>query len=387
MAAPVVERVEVFPVSVPVTKTFTFASGSAGAAGAGAPHVFVRVTGSDGAVGWGEGRPMPGWSYETVESVVTTLRRYVASAVVGMPASDRWALHRRMQRVIGRGPSVGQPIARSAIDMALHDLAARQAGLSLRAFLGGSDARNRVALSWTVTAHEPEGAAAEVTQALDAGFMNLNFKAAIAPVRTWHDAALGSAIRESAGKEAFVWADANQGYQLHQARLAARSFLDVGVDVLEQPLAADQLPLMVQLRAQTALPLAVDEASVGATEFLRYVEARLVDYVVVKLSRNGGIWPTMQQLAIAEAAGLPILVSGLTETLLSKVAACQVASVYGFEGPAALNGNQFLDEAALYPEKGAIEQGATVMLPESPGIGVVPDFAALERLAIRELWQ
>lgn len=43
----------------------------------------------------------------------------------------------------------------------------------------------------------------------------------------------------------------------------------------------------------------------------------LVDYLVVKVTRSGGLWPSLQQLAVAAAAGLPFLVSGLTDSFLS----------------------------------------------------------------------
>ena len=99
-------------------------------------------------------------------------------------------------------------------------------------------------------------------------------------------------------------------------------------------------------------------------------------------ARSGGIWPTLQQMATAEAAGLPLLVSGLTDSLLTKVAACQVALVYGFEGPAALNGSQFVDESALFPDKARIEFDGAVHLGSEPGIGVVPDAAGLAELSV-----
>jgi muconate cycloisomerase len=374
-----IERVEVFPARLPLIKTFTYASGSAGAAGERAPHVFVKITDSAGETGWGEARPSPGWSYETQESVTTTIRQHLAPAVLGLPTSDRWGLHRQMHRAIGRGPSTGQPIARAALDMAVHDLCARAAGLSLRCFLGGDDGRREVALSYTVTGHEPEAAAADVRAAQAEGYRHFNFKAAVHPET---DVAAGEAIRRAAGPDAFVWADANQGYTLAQARRAVDGFARVGVDVLEQPFPADQLHLMRQLRAGTNLPLAVDEASVGPADFFAYAAAGLVDYLVVKLTRNGGVWPTVQQIAVAEAAGIPLLVSGLTDSFLGKVAACQVAAVFGFSGPAALNGTQFIDEAVLYPDKPGIERGGTVHLPDTPGVGVRPDEAALERYLV-----
>jgi muconate cycloisomerase len=230
-----------------------------------------------------------------------------------------------------------------------------------------------------VTAHDAEAARDEVRQARRGGYRHFNFKAAVAPAT---DIAVARAVRDAAGPEAFVWADANQGFVLPAARRVVGAFAEAGVDVLEQPMAADRLHLLRALRRACALPLAVDEASVGPADFFAYAAEGLVDYLVVKVTRSAGIWPTLQQIATAEAAGLPLLVSGLTDSLLTKVAACQVALVYGFEGPAALNGSQFVDESALFPDKARIEFDGTVHLDSAPGIGVAPDAAALAELCV-----
>jgi L-alanine-DL-glutamate epimerase-like enolase superfamily enzyme len=375
-----IATVEVFPVHLPMIRSFSFASGSAGKAGGKAPHVFVKLTDSDGAVGWGEGRPVPGWSPETLESVTTTLRGYLAPAVIGLPVTDRWGFHRAMQRIIGRGPSTGQPIARAALDMALHDLLAKRAGLSLRAFLGGGNQRNRMALSYTLTGHDRASVSEEMDAGQAAGFLHFNFKAAVAPET---DVEVAETVKDRIAPGGFVWADANQGFQLHNARRVARAFESIGVDMLEQPLPADQFDQMRSLRASTAIPLAVDEASVGPADFARYVAAGLVDYLVVKVTRSGGIWPTVQQIAVAEAAGLPMLVSGLTDGFLTKVAVCQTALAYGFAGPAALNGSQFTDDGTLFPEKASLEHGGAIHLTDAPGIGVGPDEDALQVLALQ----
>ena len=98
---------------------------------------------------------------------------------------------------------------------------------------------------------------------------------------------------------------------------------------------------------------------------------------MVKVTRSGGIWPSLQQIAIAEAAGLPMLVSGLTDGFLTKMAVCQMALAFGFAGPAALNGSQFTDDSALFPTKSTFEYDGSVHLTDEPGIGVEPDEAAL----------
>lgn len=370
--------VEAFPVEVPVTKTFAFASGTAGVAGSVVVVPFVKVSDSDGNVGWGEGRPSPSWNYETADSILSTIRAYLAPVVLGMEASDRWGLHQRMRSVIGLGPSTGMPVAKAALDIALHDLGARAAGLTLRAFLGGSDDRREVELSFTVTSHEPVAAREEVAHATAAGFRHLNFKVGVEPGT---DVAVAQAIREEAGPAAFVWADANQGLALHEARLLCERLRDVGTDVLEQPLRADTPHLMSRLRESTLLPLATDESTVSPADFLALASVGAVDYLIVKVTRSGGLWPTMQQIAVADAAGLQLLVSGLTDCMLTKAAACAAAAAVGFTGPAAMNGSQFLDDAELFPSKPEIEDGGVVRLGSEPGLGISPDEAAVRRHA------
>jgi L-alanine-DL-glutamate epimerase-like enolase superfamily enzyme len=377
-----IEKIEVFPIRLPITGTFRFASGSAGQAGETAPFVLVKLTDSEGETGWGEGRPMPQWSYETLESVTTTIRNYLAPAILGQEIMDRRGLHRRMHSAIGRGPSTGFPIAKAAVDMAVHDLCSRSAGLPLRAFLGGSVANNTVALSYTLTEHTAETAWREVDAARAKGFRHFNFKVAVSSTS---DVAVARAVRLAAGSDAFVWADANQGLLPHEAPVIARGLADAGVNVLEQPFPADQLHLLRRLRQQCPLPLAVDEASVSPADFFHYAAEGLVDYLVVKVTRSGGLWPSLQQIAVAASAGLPLLVSGLTDGLLTKMAVCQLALASGFCGPAALNGSQFVNESALYPDKSEIEFDGAVHLCNQAGIGIRPRQQAIEQFLVKDM--
>lgn len=375
----IIKTVEVFPVGVPITRGFTFASGNAGAAGQTAVLVLVKVTDSSGETGWGEGRPIPTWSYETAETVVATLRHQLAPAVIGAEVWDRAGLHRRMFQAVGRGPSTGQPIAKAALDLALHDLCARAAGLTLRNFLGGGSQPTTLPLSWTCTAHTADEAIRDVEAGLAAGFVHFNFKAAVTPET---DLAVAREIVRHAPAGAFVWADCNQGFALHEAVRMARKFEELGVGLLEQPLASDQMHLLEQLRERTGIALAVDEACVSPGDFFAHARAGLVDFLVVKLTRSGGVWPTLQQLGVASAAGLPAVVSGLSDGLLTKMAACQVAAAFGVKHPLALNGSQFLNETALYPEKDKYESRGTVFLDQALGIGVHPIEAKVRALTL-----
>ena len=373
-----IRSVEVFPVGVRVKSTFTFASGSAGGAGDEAILIYVKVTDEDGMIGWGECRPIRQWSYETPESAVTTLRRYLAPAVQGHAIADRAGLHAKMNAAIGRGTSMGQPIAKSAIDMALHDLLAKRARLPLREFLGGARERRELSISFTITGHTDEAAKRQMLESQAEGYRHFNFKAAVEPKT---DIAVASALKATIAEGGFLWSDANQGFDIVGAKLVGRAFEEIGVDILEQPLPADRFTGMAELRRATRIPLAVDEASVSPNDFLNYVTAGLVDYLIIKVTRSGGLWPSLQQIATAQAAGLPMLVSGLTDGLLTKIAACQLASVFRVTGPVALNGTQFIEEEALYPAKAEVESNGRIRLNDAPGIGVEPDAGYLKRFA------
>ncbi len=364
------QEITVHAVGVPITRGFTFASGSAGIAGERAGLVLVRVRDSEGCVGWGQSRPVPSWSYETIHSAVSTLRQYLAPALIGHNPWDRAGAHARMFARIGRGPSEGMPIAKSALDLALHDLIARRAGQPLRALLGGPATAAAIPLSWTCTAHDVATIDADVGEGLAAGLRHFNFKAAVTPAS---DIALARRLAQLVPAGSFLWADCNQGFTLPDAIRVVGAFEECGVSLLEQPLPADQPHLLEALRARTKLPLAVDEACVSAGDFFDYLRRGLVDYFVLKLPRSAGVWPSTIQLAVSQAAGVPFVVSGLADGLLTKVASAQVAAAYGVNRPMALNGSQFLDESALFPDKAKWEHAGAVHLDGTPGIGPIPD--------------
>ena len=374
-----IARIEVFPIGLRVTRAFSFASGSAGGAGATAPFVVVKAIDGDGAVGWGMARPLPQWSYETIATVVATLRGQLIPSVLGLDPWDRNALHQRMQAVIGRGPSSGQPVAKAALDLAVHDLCARRAGVPLRCLFGGGGGRVSLPLSWTCTAHQPDDVSQDVEAGLRCGMVHFNFKAAVAPNT---DIAVARAIRQLAPRGAFVWADCNQGFQLADAVRVAAAFEEIGVDLLEQPFSADQPHLLESLRGRTRLPLAIDEACVSPGDFFDYARRGLVDYLVLKLTRTPGLWPSWQQAAMAAAMHLPAVVSGLTDGLLTKLAAAHLAAASGVTQPLALYGSQFLDEDALFPTKSEHEHSGAVHLGTAAGLGIEPDESALRALAL-----
>ncbi len=74
---PTIERVETWAINYPVSGKFKFFENTQGRP-AGRPTVVVKLTADDGTTGWGQSVPTLRWSYETLESVRSTIDRYLA---------------------------------------------------------------------------------------------------------------------------------------------------------------------------------------------------------------------------------------------------------------------------------------------------------------------
>lgn len=89
-----IARVESFPLMYPTVGRFKFFEGPSGRP-SGRPAVVVKITADNGAVGWGQSVPVPKWSYETLESVHSTITRYLTPELLGAIRSTSTACTRR----------------------------------------------------------------------------------------------------------------------------------------------------------------------------------------------------------------------------------------------------------------------------------------------------
>jgi L-alanine-DL-glutamate epimerase-like enolase superfamily enzyme len=367
-------KIDVFPAPIPMTGAFAISSGTIAEKGAVAIHIFVRATADDGTIGWGECRPIALWSYETAHTVVTSLRHYIVPALIGHDPFDVAGLHAKMNHAIAWGTSTGQPIAKSGVDIAVHDLIAKKLGVPLWRLLGGT--KRDVNLSWTLTAKSPQDVGDDIKKARKLGYQHFNYKVGNDPER---DVAMGREIRKIVGPKPYVWADANGAYDLPTAMAVANRLAEAGVNVLEQPIRPGDYVGLRRLCAHSDLPIAVDEGLVSPADLLQMLELDGIDVVVGKVTRSGGLWPSRHIYDIGRAAGLPLLLSGLTDATCTLVVASCLAAAYGIDAPCALNGPQFLDDWTCAGESPL--KGGKVILSDRPGHGVRLDEARIEREA------
>jgi len=370
-----IARIETIPLTYPTIGRFKFFEGPDGKP-LGRQSVIVRITADDGSVGYGQSVPINKWSYETLETVQSTIERYLAPVLLGKDVFDTAGIQAAMDRVIAPSFSTGQPICKAGIDLALFDLT----GKLLNQTAGqrwNRKGKDRITLSWTLNPVTLDDVPALIEAGRKRGYRNFNIKVAPDPR---FDVELCRIVKKLV-PDGFLWADANGGYDEATALDVAPKLADAGVAVLEQPLRPSRLTGYQKLKKQGALPIIMDESVVNSAELEEFIKLNMLDGVAMKPARCGGLTEARRQIEILEKHNLMFLGSGLTDPDLSLAASLLLYGAYDLKFPAALNGPQFLDgsilQTPLQPVDGAIP------LPRGVGLGVAVDEAEMARRRAR----
>ena len=330
------------------------------------PTIVLRLTDENGVEGFGQSVPIETWTYETIETVETTLRHYLAPVVLGADPSDIAGIHARMERAIRPSFSVGQPLAKAAIDLACYDLWGRQTKKPVTALLGGAKT-DRVRLSWTINAPTLAGAETLLAQGRALGYSNFNVKVGY-PQNTTYDVELVRLVTSFA-PDGFHWCDANTSYDLDTAREMAPKFADLGLKALESPLPPNRLRDYQALKRQGALPILMDEGIVAPDEVAEFIALDMFDGIAMKVARCGGLWNATRIAALLREHDLLLFASGLTDPELSMAASAHFFGWAGLELPAALNGPQYIAERGT-SDAAFRARGDVMPVPTGPGFGI-----------------
>ena len=370
-----IARVESFPINYPTLGRFKFFEGPAGRP-SGRQAVVIKITADNGVVGWGQSVPVPRWSYETLETVHSTLTRYLAPEVLGRDPFDFGGLHTAMNHAIAPSFSTGQPICKAGVDLALFDLTGKLLRQSA-AQRWQRQGRARLTLSWTLNPRTLDEVEGLVAQGKARGYRHFNVKVAPDPKL---DLELCRIVKRLV-PEGFLWADAHGGYDEATALDVMPKLAKLGVPVLEQPLPANRLTGYQRLKKQGALPIIMDEGIVSAVELEEFIKLGCLDGVAMKPARCGGLTEARRQIEVVLNAGLMFLGSGLTDPDSSLAASLILYGAYDLKYPAALNGPQFINGSVLkQPFK--VENGA-LAVPTGPGLGVEIDESKIEPFSVK----
>jgi len=248
----------------------------------------------------------------------------------------------------------GNYAAKSAIDMALHDRLGKVLGVPLYR-LWGLDPNETPCTSFTIGLDEPEMMQQKVREASEYPILKVK-------LGTSHDLEIIRTLREVTDKPIYV--DANTAWTPKEAVRKIRELVPYGIELIEQPTHPDDLEGLKFVREHSELPIIADESVKRATDIPALVGC--VDGVNIKLVKCGGLLEAMRIIHVARAHGLQIMIGCMIESSLGITAAAHLTPLVDY---ADLDGHLLI---ANDPYSGVRLEAGKLILPNLPGIGVIP---------------
>lgn len=283
-----IERVEAVPVSCTLPRPVGDGRGIQGTV----PRLLVKITSSDGHVGWGEGGP----------AVIGTLqiRRVIAPLLIGADPTAIDPLFDRLSRAGISGGLLG------AVDIALWDLLGHIQGRSVATMLGG--VRNpRVPAyaslhNYSSTTDLSQEMTDLVLDAKSRGFRALKLKIGGRPAR--EDRRYIEAARRAAGDDMDLMADANQTYELPLAVKVGRLLEDLGYRWYEEPLRRLDVAGYTHLCQTLDIAIAGGEGASRPSDIQALCTARAIQIAQPDVAGVGGISPSRFLPTLASLQGV-----------------------------------------------------------------------------------
>lgn len=320
----------------------------------------VEVVDSDGQRGFGEAPQVWRVTGESLAGAEACLSGPLTDTVRGRSVDDLADLTSDVAAAV-----VGNFGAKAAMDVALHDLAARRLHIPLPRLLGAS--RTEVETDVTLSAGSPEALADAARARTDEGFGVLKVKVGLDPET---DFAAVHAVRTAVGPDVRIRLDANQAWTARQAIRLIRNLEDADLDVefVEQPVAAHDLRALAQVTASVDTPIMADETVFGLRDLTAVIEHGAADLVNIKLAKCGGLSVAVAMVRLATAHGVGFIVGSMMEGPIGLGAAASLVAAFGSTLTSDLDAAWWV---AGHPVMGGlVYDGSTVVLPSGAGLGV-----------------
>jgi o-succinylbenzoate synthase len=288
--------------------------------------VIFAVDGTSGLSGYGEAAPWPGFGTESLDEALAAL-------------TDAGRLLHGLEIEPGEWPAPvalrlrNAAAARAAVQGALCDLAAREAGLTLADFLAlrgvafcGAVLRE-VPVQALLIERVPEALRLEAQRAAAAGFAAAKIKLGAASLD--EDLARARAARLGLGPGVLLRGDANGAWNEGKARDALAAVEQFDFDYVEQPLPADDVAGLARLRRRSTVRIAADESVSTEEGALRVIAAEAAQVFVLKPAMLGGAARALEIATLVRKAGSEVVFSHAFESAVGARHALHCAAAWG----------------------------------------------------------
>ena len=313
----------------------------------------------------------PNYSPETIDTAWLAITEWLASRVIGRAISAPGDVLPLLEHDIR-----GHLMAKAAVEMGVWGLEATKLGMPLGKLLGGTREEIDVGISLGIQP-SPDALVRRVTDALAAGYRKVKIK-----IMPGADVAFVRAARAAAGPAAPLMADANNAYTLDDAA-HLQELDELGLMMIEQPLAWDDLVRHAELQRRLKTPICLDESITSverAQDMLTLGSGRIVN---IKPGRVGGLASSLAIHDFCQSHDIPVWCGGMLESGIGRAYNVALASLPNFVKPGDVSPSaRYWDRDIVTPEWTMSGRG-TIAVPAGAGLGVDIDRDRIENLTVR----
>jgi muconate cycloisomerase len=326
--------------------------------------VVLRLRTDSGIEGLGEATTIGGLSYgeESPESIKSALDTYIGPVLLDQDPRNINAVMAEIECYV-----VGNRLAKSAVETALFDILGKELGVPVHRLFGKqTDAMECV---WGLASGNTDKDIEEAEQALSQR-RHRGFKIKVGTKTPEADIEHVSKIAKALGGKASLRVDANQSWDEVTATRIIAAFENVGVSLVEQPLAKTNLEGMARLAGRFDVAIMADEAVATSHDAFAFGRHHAADVVALKIAKAGGLLATKAVASISAAAGMSLYGGTMLEGTIGTIASLHVFStlpqpmLFGTElfGPLLLK-DDIVQERPTY-------NNFSIVVPDRPGLGV-----------------
>jgi O-succinylbenzoate synthase len=350
-----IEQIDLYHVRLPLIYPWRTAYGE----DSDVHSILVRMrSGSHEA--WGESCPLyaPTYSPEATGAAFYLLREFFAPMIVGENIESAQELNERLSCF------KGNPFAKAALEVTWWMLEAAIRGEPLHQLLGGQT-RNVQAGNDFGVQDSLEMLLAKIEDGIARGFPRTKLK-----VRPGWDLEMLGVVRSHFPRHTFH-IDCNCGYTLDDLPFF-REVDKLGLAMIEQPLAYDDLHDHAELQRQIQTPICLDESVKSRRHFELALRLGSCRYLNIKPGRVGGLQVAKELHDLARDAGIPCWVGGMLESCIGAAICIELATLDNFTYPADLFPSSNFYREDLTDPVTQLNADCTFTPSSVPGIPYVP---------------
>ena len=329
-----IEHVEVLHLAIPLKHHFTTSFSATTE-----HHTIVLKAYSDGLIGYGEATPFYGPVYcsETTDSVFGMLRDFILPNVIGQDFSDAQALMDSLKWIRGN------QFAKSAIEIAFHDLLSQMKDVPLHVHLGGTQAEVPVGVSIGIQ-DTLEALLDEIERFHKEGYERIKIK-----IKPGWDVDVVAAVRRTY-PDILLMVDANSAYTLADIE-HLRRLDDFDLLMIEQPLGYDDIVDHASLQQHLRTPICLDESIHSPDDARKAISLGSCRIINIKPGRVGGYLNSIRIHDMCVAHSIGLWIGCMLETGIGQARKIELASLPGCTLPADMApSNRYYVEDVVEPD-------------------------------------